>query len=342
MTTRKSIYIIYTGGTIGMARGEGKKTLVPFDFSRMHKQVPELARFNYNFSTHSFNPPIDSSNMTPDRWIEIAALISEKYDAFDGFVILHGSDTMAYTASALSFILENLGKPVVLTGSQLPAGEIRTDARENLITAIEIAASEHHKTLIPEVCVYFDYQLFRGNRCSKYNSAKFEAFQSVNYPALAEAGVHVVLKKHLLLKKPEGKFKAHLKLNNNIGLLKLFPGMSKTFAEAVFNTPGMQAVVIEAFGAGNAPTDAWLINLLSNKINNGLIVFDVTQCGGGAVELGRYETSRQLKDIGVISGYDITTEAALTKLMYLLGKNISHEKVKKQLTTSLRGEMTVI
>jgi L-asparaginase len=343
MAEKKSIFIIYTGGTIGMAREAGKKTLVPFDFNRIHSQVPELARFNYNFSSHSFHPPIDSSNMKPSNWIEIAKLIREKYEQYDGFVILHGSDTMAYAASALSFMLENLAKPVVLTGSQLPIGEIRTDAKENLITAIEIAASEHNAgNIIPEVCIYFDYRLFRGNRTSKYNSAKFEAFQSVNFPTLAEAGVHVKFKKHLFLKKPEEKFSAFLHLNTNIGLLKLFPGMNRSFMESILYTQEMQALALEAFGAGNAPTDDWFIQLLKNKINEGLIVFDVTQCGGGAVELGRYETSRKLQEIGVISGYDITTEAAIGKLMYLLGKETSQENIKNLLTTPLRGEMTVV
>ncbi|MGI8892804.1 MAG: asparaginase [Bacteroidia bacterium] len=343
MARKKSIFIIYTGGTIGMAREAGKKTLVPFDFNQIHKQIPELARFHYNISSHSFQPPVDSSNMKPSNWIEIATLIGEKYNDYDGFVILHGSDTMAYTASALSFMLENLEKPVVLTGSQLPAGEVRTDAKENLITAIEIAASEHNsRNVIPEVCIYFDYQLFRGNRASKYNSAKFEAFQSVNFPPLAEAGVHVVFKKNLILKKPEGKFNVHLKLNTNVGLMKLFPGMNRSFTGAILNTPGLEGLVLEAFGAGNAPTDDWFIVLLKNKINEGLVVFDVTQCGGGSVELGRYETSRKLQEIGVISGFDITTEAAVVKLMFLLGKGSGQENLKKLLTTPLRGEMTVL
>lgn len=326
-----------------MAREEGKAQLVPFDFGQMHRQIPELTRFNYNFSTHSFQPPIDSSNMKPSNWIELARLIGENYYQYDGFVILHGSDTMSYTASALSFMLENLAKPVVLTGSQLPAGEIRTDAKENLLTAIEIAASEHNpRHIIPEVCIYFDYRLFRGNRTSKYNSAKFEAFQSVNFPPLAEAGVHVVFKKELTLKKPEGEFSVQLDLDTNIGLLKLFPGMSQFFTEAVLSTNGMKALVLEAFGAGNAPTDEWFINLLKDKINHGMLVFDVTQCGGGTVELGRYETSQKLKEIGVIGGFDITSEAAITKLMYLFGKETSRDKIKQLLTTSIRGEMTVV
>ena len=333
----KKILLIYTGGTIGMMKDPESGSLKSFNFEELSKQAPELKRFAYTIDVHSFNPIIDSSNMQPEAWVRIAELIFSAYDAYDGFVILHGSDTMAYTASALSFMFEDLAKPVVLTGSQLPVGEIRTDARENLVTAIEIAASDY--PIIPEVCIYFDYKLYRGNRASKYNSVKFEAFQSVNYPALAEAGVHIRYNTEFIMPVNKNKLQIHTKLDTSVGLLKLFPGITESFVQAILKTPGMKALVLEAFGSGNAPTDPWFIDALQMAIEQGIIIYDVTQCGGGTVELGLYETSASLKSIGVIGGSDITTESAIAKLMYLLGKGLSKQEIEALLPQSLRGEM---
>ena len=334
--------LIYTGGTIGMVHDAKTGILKPFDFEHISQQVPELNRFNYQIDSYSFHPVIDSSNMQPAIWIELVKLIAKNYNKYDGFVILHGTDTMAYTASALSFMLENLNKPIIFTGSQLPVGEIRTDAKENLITAIEIAATnENGQAIIPEVCIFFDYQLFRGNRATKYNSAKFEAFRSVNYPALAEAGVHIkynYLAINNINKKP---LKVHTQLDTNIAILKIFPGISQDIIDATLNSKNLKAIILETFGSGNASTDKSFINSLKKAIDKGIIIYDVTQCLGGTVELGRYETSSQLKKIGVISGADITTEAAVTKLMFLLGQNISSKEMKKQLQLSLRGEITL-
>lgn len=311
--------------------------LKSFNFEELSKQAPELERFAYSIDIHSFNPIIDSSNMQPGVWIQLAELIGNKYEKYDGFVVLHGSDTMAYTASGLSFLLENLSKPVVLTGSQLPVGEIRTDARENLVTAIEIAASDN--PIVPEVCIYFDYKLYRGNRASKYNSVKFEAFQSVNYPALAEAGVHIRYNRPLIAQLTSEKLIVHTKLNTSVGLLKIYPGISKAFVKAVLHAEGMKALVLEAFGSGNAPTENWFIEELKSAIDRGILIFDVTQCGGGTVELGLYETSAILQKIGVIGGSDITTESALAKLMFLLGQGFTKQEIEKLLPKSLRGEM---
>ncbi len=340
MPKKPSILLIYTGGTIGMVNDPRKKTLSTVNFEQINKQVPELGRFGYTIKVRSFDPPIDSSNMNPGIWAELATLIGEEYENHDGFVILHGSDTMAYTASALSFMLENLGKPVILTGSQLPIGEIRTDAKENLITAVEIAAGINiGHVLVPEVCIFFDYQLYRGNRTSKYNSAKFEAFQSVNYPTLAQAGVHIEYNKEVILPKPSGNLIVHTKLDTSIAVIRLFPGLGIDQLKAVLSVKGLRAIVLEAFGAGNAPTDKAFLDLIRGAVKNEIIIYDVTQCGGGSVELGRYETSLHLKEMGVISGKDITTESAIVKLMYLLGKYSGKEKIEKELQISLRGEM---
>lgn len=334
------ILIIYTGGTIGMVNDAKTGVLIPFDFEQIQKNVPELARLNYELSVHSFSPILDSSNMTPKIWNTLAELISEKYNEFDGFVILHGSDTMAYTASALSFILKNLGKPVVLTGSQLPIGEIRTDAKENLITALEIAATKKNgKAMVPEVCIYFDYQLFRGNRSMKYSAEKFEAFSSPNYPVLAEAGVHLTFFQNYILPVPTGKFHIKTSYEANIGILKIYPGITETVVKAVLSA-NVKAIVLETFGAGNTTTESWFPDALAVTIAEGKIIIDITQCQGGSVQLGLYETSSKLKQIGVISGYDMTFEATVTKLMYLLGTGLTMEEVKQQMEISIAGELT--
>jgi L-asparaginase len=280
--------------------------------------------------------------MNPSIWIDLAVIIKSNYKKYDGFVILHGSDTMSYTASALSFMLENLNKPVILTGSQLPIGIIRTDGKENLITAIEIAgAKEKGKTLISEVCIYFEYKLYRGNRTYKYNSDHFDAFKSPNYPTLAEAGVEIKYNKNALIKKNKKKLIVHTKIENNIAVLKLFPGINKKITSSILNSKEIKAIVLESFGAGNASTETWFINELKRAINKGVIILNITQCSEGKVIQGKYETSSQLKKIGVISGADLTFESAITKLMFLLGQENNINNIKKSLLSNLRGELTV-
>lgn len=334
------ILIIYTGGTIGMVNDPKTGVLIPFNFEQIQQNVPELARLNYDLSVHSFQPIIDSSNMDPLIWEELASLIRDKYEEFDGFVILHGSDTMSFTASALSFMLENLSKPVILTGSQLPIGEIRTDAKENLITALEIAATKKQgKAMVPEVCIYFDYQLFRGNRSIKYNSEKFEAFRSPNYPILAEAGVHLSFYKNYIAKQPTEPLKVHTKFNANIGVLKLYPGISPQAVHAITKS-GVDAIVLETFGSGNTNTADWFIASLQEAIHAGKLIIDITQCKRGSVELGKYETSKKLQQMGVVCGYDATFEATVTKLMYLMGQDYTQGEVAALMEQSLRGELT--
>jgi L-asparaginase len=318
---KASILIIYTGGTIGMVQHPQTGTLAPVKFDKITDEVPELSKFNYNIKTVILNPVLDSSNMNPAVWIKIARTIQKNYNLFDGFVILHGTDTMAYTASALSFMFENLDKPVILTGSQLPIGTLRTDGKENLITSVEIAAAHKNgRCMVPEVCIYFDFKLFRGNRTIKRDADQFSAFNSVNYPVLATAGVDIRFS-------PE-----YIYYSENKGILKVF--------NSIVTIPGLKGVVLETFGSGNVPTSRWLINGIKRAIKKNIVFLNITQCEGGRVSMGQYETSLELLNAGVVSGKDMTTEAAITKLMFLLGQGLSGNEIKMYLNKSLRGEIS--
>ncbi|MBS1682697.1 MAG: asparaginase [Bacteroidetes bacterium] len=330
--------IIYTGGTFGMAH-DANGVLVPFDFSLILEHLPTLRNLSLDLTVISFDTPIDSSNILPEHWQQIAQLIYENYGEQDGFVVLHGTDTMSYTASALSFMLQGLKKPVVFTGAQLPISETRSDARENLITSLEIAAAKKMgNAVVPEVCIYFGDELLRGNRSKKVESMHFDAFESENYPSLAKAGVSIDFNENAI-HRTEAMLTLHNKINSSVAILKLFPGLTESVVKSITETQGVQAIVMETYGSGNAPTSQWLLDLLKQAIDRGTIIVNISQCTGGMVVQGKYQTSKKLQEIGVLSGGDMTTEAAITKLMVLLGEyNLNETKAK--IVKSIAGELT--
>jgi L-asparaginase len=342
MAKNPNILLIYTGGTIGMVKDYKTGSLKTFNFNKLLEHIPEINHLNCFIESISFETPLDSSNMNPANWITLAEIIESNYEKFDGFVVLHGSDTMSYTASALSFMFENLSKPIIFTGSQLPIGDLRTDAKENLITSIEIAsANTNGIPTVSEVCLYFEYKLYRANRTTKMNAEHFQAFRSHNYPPLCESGVHLKFFKQYLQKQSvNNKLKVRKELDQNIIILKIFPGIQQHIVEHILKLKGLKGVILETYGSGNAPSYSWFLNLIKEAIKNGIHIINVTQCAGGSVIMGHYETSVELEKIGVISGYDITTESALAKLMYLLGANIPKNEFKLIFETPLRGELT--
>lgn len=342
MEKHNAILLIFTGGTISMDKDPQTGALRPTEFERLLEYMPEIKNLNVRVDSHLFTPFIDSSDVHPDFWCRLAQTIYDNYERYDGFVVLHGTDTMAFTASALSFMLCNLSKSVVLTGSQLPIGFARSDAKENLLTAIEIAAAEENgKSKVPEVSLFFGDTLFRGNRTTKKSAENFKAFASPNYPPLAKAGVHIKYYPSAIRSvDPQKSLQLNTKVDHNVAILKLFPGITEHTVNTILNIPGLRGVVLDTFGSGNAPRYTWFYNALKNATDRGIIIVNKTQCSTGSVEMGRYETSLNLMNAGVISGYDTTTEAVITKLMYLLGEFDSNEKVKELLQTNLCGEIT--
>ncbi|MEO9485008.1 MAG: asparaginase [Ekhidna sp.] len=339
-TGERSVLIIYTGGTFGMVQ-DSSGALAPFNFGKVVDRVPELRQLGIRITVISFPKPIDSSNILVQDWKDMAYIIEENYSQYDAFVILHGTDTMAYSASMLSYMLEGLNKPVIFTGAQMPIGSIRSDARENLITALEIAAAHNNgDPIVSEVCVYFNYRLLRGSRSQKLRSSTFAAFESENYPWLAEAGIEIEFNYPAL--KPydkEAKLIVRNEMDSNVAILKIFPGITEHVVRSILSDPDIKGVVIETFGSGNTMSFDWFIKCLQDAIDDGKVILNVSQCIGGEVEQGRYETSKKLNQIGVLSGGDITTEAAITKLIFLLGAGFSSNELKQQLTHSLVGEM---
>ena len=343
-TVKPRILIIYTGGTIGMIENPETHSLQPFDFTHLIDNVPKIKMLDYDINNIQFDPPIDSSDMSPQHWIEIARHIENNYDRFDGFVVLHGTDTMAYTASALSFMLENLHKPVIITGSQLPIGEVRTDGEENLITALQIAASTdiNHNPMVREVAILFENYLWRGNRSTKMSADNFNAFKSNNYPSLAKIGLGIHFNEEALWRtKSIRPLKVQYNLDNSVMFIDLNPSITEPILRHQLNTPGIKGIVLKTYGAGNAPTSPWFTQAIKDAIDRNIVILNVTQCANGGVNTHIYMSGNQLASTGVISGHDITSEAALTKMMYLFGLNLSTDEVKRYLNCSLCGEVTI-
>ena len=340
--TNANILLIYTGGTIGMVENSETGSLETFNFSHITSHLPELQRLKFAVNTIVFDPVIDSSDVSPEHWRKLVRIIEENYHTHDGFVILHGTDTMAFTASALSFMLENLKKPVVLTGAQLPIGKLRTDAKENLITAMEIAADKDitGNPVVPEVCIFFQNYLYRGNRTTKVNADNFNAFQSYNYPVLAKSGIHIRYDRSIILPINDKKEIFHYYMDPHIVILKLFPGIDKTTVETILGIKTIKGVVLETYGSGNAPKAAWFTDAIKTAVKRGLIIVNITQCAIGSVEMQRYETGQELLKAGVISGLDSTVESAVAKLMFLIGHNYSKEDIVVRMRVPLAGEIT--
>lgn len=341
---RPKILIIYTGGTIGMIENAEKHTLQSFDFSHLIDNVPKVKMLDYDIDNIQFHPPIDSSNMSPKHWSDIAHAIEDNYDNYDGFVVLHGTDTMAYTASALSFMLDNLAKPVIITGSQLPIGEVRTDGEENLITALQVAAAtgKDGEAIVQEVAILFENYLWRGNRSTKMSADNFNAFKSNNYPELAKIGLGITFHNEALYRMSSRRpLKVRYTMDPNVMVLTLHPGMTESTLQYLLDTPGIKGIVLRTYGAGNCPSEPWFLNLIHKATQRGLVIVNVTQCVNGGVNDTLYETGSQLNLSGVISGHDITCEAALTKLMYLFGLQLSPEEVKKYMNCAICGEVSL-
>jgi len=342
MTRR--VLLIYTGGTIGMGRNAQTGALEPLDFNKLEQSMPEFQFLETEIDTYQFNPPIDSSDMSPRLWAQLVRIIASHYDQYDGFVILHGTDTMAYTASALSFMMENLTKPVILTGSQLPIGQLRTDGKENIITSIELASAykSDGKPRVPEVCIYFSGKLLRGNRSTKINADGFNAFDSFNYTPLCHAGVNFSFHDHHILTPDYDKpMIPHYGLDTNVIVFSLFPGVQEHIVRHILDAPELRSIVMRTFGSGNAPQKPWMIKLLKEATYRGVTIVNISQCIAGSVEMGRYDTGWQLKEAGVISGRDSTVEAAVTKLMHLQSIYKDHQMIRKMMTHSLCGEITI-
>ncbi len=337
-----SVLLIYTGGTIGMMENADTGSLESFDFEYLKDNLPEFGKLKFTIDSIQFEPPIDSSDMDLEGWRKIVRIIEDNYSQYDGFVILHGTDTMAYTASALSFMLENIDKPVILTGSQLPIGKVRTDGKENLITALEIAVDKDHDghPLVPEVCIFFQNYLMRGNRTTKINAENFNAFRSFNHPVLAVAGVYIKYEHHLIIH-PRIRRKPHFHylLDPNVVVLRIFPNISPDLVKAILSISNLKGVVLQTYGMGNAPNRKWFLEAVKDAVDRGIVIVNITQCMSGTVEMRRYHSGSILRDIGVVSGYNSTTEAAVTKLMFLLGHGMSPDDVKKHMERSLAGEV---